>query len=206
VRLQFENRMPLRVTAGVPIRPSRRRPALAGDGLGLAAAAGTPPVLPVPYVKQTQNQWCWAACAEMVARYLGNTTVTQCELANFLHGQTKCCTFPGSTDCNRPTPYEGVGQVYRHLGINCISHRWPVNAQVVLRELTARRPIEVGYLWVGGGGHVAVIYGVGPDGRLAVHDPWPDFGSGFATYQFVLTAYGMGRWAFSYGALRRLTP
>lgn len=196
--------MPLRVTTGVPVRPSRRGDVPAAAAFGLAAAA--PPMLAVPYVKQTQTQWCWAACAEMVARYHGAADVKQCALANFLHGQTKCCASPGSAACNLPCSFEGVGQVYNHLGINCISHTWPVNAQVVLRELNAGRPVEVGYAWSGGGGHVAVIYGVTPAGMLAVHDPWPDFGTGFATYQYVFGAYGMGRWVFSYGDLRKLSP
>ena len=198
--------MPLRITTGVPIRSSRRAGVAAAAGFGLSPAAA-PPMLPIPYVEQTQSQWCWAACAEMVARYLGNTAVKQCELANILHERTNCCSAPGSSPCNRPTDFLGVIRVYRHLDINCIGHTWPVNAQVVLRELTAGRPVEVGYLWAGGnGGHVAVIYGVTAGGLLAVHDPWPDFGSGFATYPYVLTAYGMGRWTYSYGDLRKLSP
>ena len=196
--------MPLRVPTGVSIRPARRP-----SGVGLAPAAvpaAPPPLLPVPYVQQTQTEWCWAACAEMVARYFGATAVKQCELANVLHHQTGCCTAPASAACNQPTDYPGVFTVYAHLGIGLIGHTWAVNPQVVLRELTAGRPVEVGYTWDGGGGHVAVIYGVTPAGLLAVHDPWPDFGSGFATYQFVLTAYGMGRWTYSFGDFRRLTP
>lgn len=194
--------MPLRVTTGVPIRAPRRK-SLPVAGPGLVA---TQPMLTVPYVKQTQTQWCWAACAEMVARHLGTASVTQCELANVLHGQTKCCTSPASAACNRPTDYAGVFKVYAHLGVKCVGHTWAVNGQVVRRELTAGRPVEVGYTWAGGGGHVAVIYGITPAGLLAVHDPWPDFGTGFATYQYVLTAYGMGRWAYSFGDFRKLSP
>lgn len=198
--------MPLRVTNGVPVRVSRRPNLPAAAGFGLAPAAA-PPMLSVPYVKQTQTQWCWAACAEMVARYLGAAAVKQCELANVLHGQTKCCTSPASAACNLPTDYPGVFKVYTHLGIKCIGHTWAVNGQVVLKELKAGRPVEVGYTWAGGtGGHVALITGVTPAGLLAIHDPWPDYGTGFATYQYVFSAYGMGRWTYSFGDFQKLSP
>src|SRR5262245_2582011 len=106
-RISPERFMPLRVTKSVPIRPvrvgmERERTSTASAFEVLA------PVLGVPYVSQTQNQWCWAAVAEMVARFLGNTTVSQCQLANVLHNQTNCCTSPGSTKCNQPTDYPGV--------------------------------------------------------------------------------------------------
>lgn len=193
--------MPLRVPAGVPIRPARRRP----PAVGVAAA---PPVLRVPYVAQTQTQWCWAAVAEMVARHLGNTAVKQCELANVLHGQAGCCTSPASPACNQPVAdHAGVHKVYAHLRIASKGHEWAVGPQVLLKELTAGRPVEVGYQWHGGtAGHVALVYGLTADGLWAVHDPWPDFGSGVATYPFLLTAYGMGRWRHTFGDFRPLAP
>jgi hypothetical protein len=186
--------MPLRVAKGIPIRPSKKR---------MMAAAAIPSVtLPVPYVRQEQTQWCWAACAQMVANYLGNTNVRQCELANALHGQSRCCQQPASPGCNEPSPYDGIAQVYGHLRVNCISHTWPVSGQVVVRELTAGRPVEIGLLWSGGGGHVAVVRGCTPQGLFAVHDPW--FGSGLATYLNLYTAYGRGQWAYSFGDFRNL--
>ncbi len=159
-------------------------------------------MLDVPYVRQEQSQWCWAGCAQMVANYLGNKKVRQCELANFLHRQTKCCQQPSSSSCNRPSSYAGVGHVYGHLRINCISHTWAVNAQTVVRELVATRPVEIGLLWNGGGGHVALIRGVTAEGLFAVHDP--AFGSGLFTYLALYNAYGGGRWSYSFGDLRRL--
>jgi Papain-like cysteine protease AvrRpt2 len=186
--------VPLRVKTGIPIRAPRRRAA--------AAPAVAPVMLDVPYVKQTQNQWCWAACTQMVAAFLDNPDVRQCELANFLHGRTNCCQQPGSDACNQPTPWEGVGPVYNHVNINCITNTWPVNPQVVVRELTLRRPVEVGLLWLGGGGHVVLIRGFTAQGLLAINDPW--FGTGLCTYAHLFTAYGSGRWAITFGDFRNL--
>jgi ABC-type bacteriocin/lantibiotic exporter with double-glycine peptidase domain len=183
----------LRAKAGMPIKVPRAKKAMAAA----TAAAVAPPILNVPYVAQEQTEWCWAACTQMVAAYL-NKTVKQCELANFLHGQTTCCATPGSQACNQPAPTAGVPQVYNHLGINCITNTWPVSAAIVVNELQQGRPVEIGFLWFGGGGHVAIIRGVTAQGYFAVNDPW--FGAGLYQYQALYLAYGRGRWALTFGA------
>lgn len=189
----------------MPLRSDKRIPIVATPApvaaAPLAAAVGDI-VLDVPYIRQKQNQWCWAACAQMIAAFLGKTDVTQCKLANFLHGQTKCCQHPGSNACNQPSPYPGIAAVYRFLEIACISDPHAETLAVMLRELSQGRPVEVGYLWYGGGGHVAIVYGVNRQGVFSVHDPW--FGSGPVTYLGLLTAYGQGRWGMSFGGFRNL--
>jgi hypothetical protein len=181
----------------IPVRKARRTTARTTA----AVVVGGPPVLAVPFVRQTQNQWCWAACSQMVAAYLGNPNVKQCELANFLHEQTNCCVKPSSSKCNQPSPVEGINQVYRHLNIDNVSEELPTAYAVVIRELQAGRPIEVGYQWFGGGGHVAIIYGATANGMLLVHDPW--YGSGVEHYFRLRAAYGMGRWTFSFGLFKK---
>jgi hypothetical protein len=138
----------------------------------------------------------------MVAAFLGSATVKQCELANFLHQQTDCCQNPGSDRCNQPAPLQSIVPIYAHVKVHAIGDAHPESVQVLLRELRAQRPIEVGFLWFGGGGHVVLVRGVSAQGVFAVHDPW--FGSGPVTYFGLLNAYGHGRWAFSYGDFRKL--
>jgi hypothetical protein len=188
--------MPLRVTDGVLI-PT---PAPAPAAFAPAPAAGR--LLDVPLIAQEQNQWCWAGCAQMVAAFLGNPNVKQCELANFLHGQATCCQAPGSPACNRPSPVVGIGRVYQHLRIRCLTELQPVSAQVLAREINEDRPVEVGYVWKGGGGHVALVRGYTPQGLLVVNDPW--FGLKTLPYLHVLLAYGLGRWAMTFGDFRSL--
>src|SRR5262245_36707139 len=176
--------MPLRASTRVPIRVAKPR--------ARAAAATGAVMLNVPYVRQEQNEWCWAACTQMVAAYMGKGNIKQCELANFLHGQSDCCQHPGSVNCNQPCPLEDIVPVYAHVGISGIGDGHPESLAVMLRELKAKRPVEVGFLWFGGGGHVVIVRGVDAQGNFAVHDPW--FGSGPVTYMELLTAYGQGRW------------
>src|SRR5262245_38112128 len=192
--------MPLRVTEGIAIEaPSKAKVATAAAAIG---GLVTPVMLNVPWIHQEQTEWCWAACSQMVAAFLGNANVKQCELANFLHGQTKCCDKPGSNACNQPCPYEGIGQVYGHLNVNCISQEGRVNGQVLLREFNANRPVEIGFLWYGGGGHVVVLHGVTDVGLIAVNHPL--FGTGLVTYLYLAAAYGQGIWAYSFGDFRNL--
>jgi hypothetical protein len=184
--------MPVRVTKGIPIRPAGRP-----VRLNAATVSSAAPNLDVKFVAQSQDEWCWAACCQMVAKFYSVDT-KQCELANYLHGQTDCCDHPGADRCNQPSPFEGVGKVYDHLGITCTSEKAWLSPAVILRELTAGRPVEVGYLWFQGGGHVALITGIDFDNEVYIMlDPW--FGPGTATYLYLRTAYGMGRWAYSYG-------
>jgi hypothetical protein len=183
--------MPVRKKAGVPIPAPP--PA--------AAAAPASVSLPVPYVKQEQTEWCWAACTQMVSRWLGVADVPQCELANFLHGQTNCCVKPSSDTCNQPAPLNGVMPVYRHVGVKGIGPDRPLLFNTLVAELAAGRAVEVAFAWFGGGGHVVVVYGYDPEGQFAVRDPW--FGSGSVTYLDLFSAYGNGRWVVSYGRFAR---
>lgn len=191
--------MPIRVAKRIPIK---RVPPKADVRTAALAVGPASVILDVPYMHQEQNEWCWAACSQMVASYFGNSAVKQCELANFLHDQTTCCQNPGSTHCNQPSPYEGIGQVYEHLGINCISEPNAETPQVLVREVRAQRPVEVGLLWAGGGGHVILVRGVTAQGLFAVNDPW--YGQGVVTYMYLMTAYGQGRWGMSFGDFRKL--
>jgi hypothetical protein len=192
--------MPLKVAKRIPIQPARAKPAAKTKAVPKAFGVQGEIMLDVPYVQQEQNEWCWAACTQMVAAYLGQPDVKQCELANFLHGQTDCCQNPGSDQCNQPAPLEKVVPVYNHLNIHAIGEAHAETIAVMVRELNAKRPVEVGFLWYGGGGHVVIVRGLDEDGNFAVHDPW--FGSGPVTYLGLLTAYGQGRWGVSYGDFR----
>src|SRR5262245_49470320 len=129
--------MPLRMTKRIPIRPAKPRPGVKALAAPIAAAPAAPVMLDVPYVQQEQNEWCWAACTQMVAAFLGQADVKQCELANFLHQQTDCCQNPNSDRCNQPAPLESIVPVYKHLGIHAIGEAHAETPAVMLRELNA---------------------------------------------------------------------
>jgi len=186
--------MPLRRLTGTPIPEP--------PTTTVADAAPAPPILNVPQIPQKQNQWCWAACTAMIARFLDLAEPQQCQLANFLFGQTNCCLNPSSGACNRPAQYADVLRVYNHLGISLLGPDFPLLFNTVVAEINAGRPFEVALAWSGGGGHVVIVYGLTAGGLLLVRDPW--YGSMTLPYSSLYSAYGLGRWVASYGHFRRV--
>src|SRR5437763_14227381 len=108
--------MPIRARNRLRIQPSAPRTTAA---VTAAALPGTIS-LNVPHVYQQQNEWCWAACTQMIAAFLGNANVKQCDLANFLQDRTDCCRFPASDVCNQPCPLQDIVPVYQHMGIHAL--------------------------------------------------------------------------------------
>ena len=186
--------MPLRRKTGLRIVPRLATAA--------AAAAAAPTATDVKLVFQEQTQWCWAACTAMIAQFLGIEDIKQCELANFLHEQTKCCQKPSWSKCNRPCATEKIMPVYAHLGVTGLGPDLPLAEATLRDELQSGRPVEVGFLWFNDGGHVVIVYGFTAKGYFNVHDPW--IGTGFATYEFLRNAYhNGGRWDLSFGQFKR---
>lgn len=185
--------MPLRKKTGIPI------PTVAPAA---AATVVAPPSHPVPFIRQEQTQWCWAACTAMIAAWLRPTApvLKQCALAGVLTGQTNCCSPTVPKKCNRPCPELSILPVFRSQKVRGIGERNPLSEAELLYELKTNGPVEVGYYWFGGGGHVAIVYGLTAAGLCAVHDPW--FGSGFVRYTALRTAYGRGLWALSFGQFK----
>ncbi len=58
--------------------------------------------LPVALVKQTGDNWCWAAAGEMILSSLKttNTNIAQCEQANLRFDRHDCCRTPKPEECD----------------------------------------------------------------------------------------------------------
>jgi len=152
----------------------------------------------VPQITQEQSEWCWAACAQMVLRYYGNSSVRQCDLAAKLFGQG-CCEDPGSTLCNQPAQVQDIAGIYSDWGRpskpKYVSSSVPFST--LQAELNAQRPVEVGFIWNKGTGHQAIVCGWGVDSTgplLLVNDPDPRWGTGAIYYTNLVLAYGAGSW------------
>lgn len=159
--------------------------------------------LGVPYIKQTQTLWCWAACAEMVIRFY-SSVVEQCQLANWLFQRNECCQSPSSNGCNQGCSFDDVARVYTNWGVTCNPTTNQVPFATFISEIDANRPVEIGFIWNQGGGHVIIIrgYDQGAGGNIAlVNDPW--YGTGGVKYENLQTAYGQGRWFGSWTNLHK---
>jgi hypothetical protein len=147
---------------------------------------------------QLQTNWCWAATSASIdAFYNPLTTVSQCGLANTVHGQTTCCADGSTPGCNQPAV---TGDVLSMLGRlrNQTDQAEPFD--VVDQEIaTNRRPLGARIVWSGGGAHAVVISGVGDAANplLTIRDSW--YGTNYVLYPVFASAYqGTGRWVRSW--------
>lgn len=125
---------------------------LGGDDVGLE------------YLKQKQSNWCWAACMEMVIRQVP-LEITQCQMANLACGETGCCSVPGSYICNKTLDVNNrngkpdIKSEWQRHGYDSVYRESALAFSTVQNEINAGRPIEIGLLWTGGGGHAMLIDG-----------------------------------------------
>ena len=178
--------MNLRATSGIAID-------LGTPALGVADLGYVP-------VKQEQDEWCWAACIEMVLHKSGDTSKQQGDLADAAFGETGCLLAPKSSFCDRPIQIDHFGTEYNRYGFNCVGPSGALSFAQIQAEIAAGRPVQVGVLWTLGGGHAVLVTGwdqQGTDQFVRVDDP--DHGStGMKHYSELLTAFGEGTWSYSW--------
>jgi len=158
-----------------------------------AEAFATPEaVLGVVYAAQSQDNWCWAACGEMLFGFLGPQAIPQCALASAQFSLTCCGTLEDGCDtgCWPDTSYN------QH-GLAVARYERPFTRGEVDAELAAGRPVQVCYQWAGGGGtHVALIVGNHATGDVEVFDP--HYGHASHSFDDVVDAYGLGDWIYTF--------
>ncbi|MGD9714132.1 MAG: papain-like cysteine protease family protein [Thermomicrobiales bacterium] len=189
--------MALRVDLGIEIRLSiaHRLRRLFG---GYQLATGTIE-LPVTYAQQEQGNWCWAACCQMLRGLLSKGPLSQCRIAD-MRFAGNCCHNGSSAQCNRATwpheayPAHGIQSKYQDRTLSPVELR---------AEIDAGRAVQVYYLWNSGvSAHVALVVGYYPGSEFQVYDSSETFGPGRRAYDFIVAAYGRGRWRRSYFDIR----
>jgi hypothetical protein len=184
MQLRDDNPIPIRRSASARFKAALR-----------SIAPGAPPVpmLPVPHIYQEQNNWCWAACCEMLLALLRQPHVSQCAMASSQFGPN-CCATPTTTSCDSGCWPEDA---YDKFGVAIHPPIGPIDRDTLDRELSAGRAVEVYYVWADKrSSHVALITGKYPNGEYEVHDPW--FGPGGRDFQDVVSAYSRGDWEMTY--------
>lgn len=164
-----------------------------------APAGSSQLVPPLPFVQQRVEEWCWAACIQMVLNRLG-LNIQQCDIVNKVFDLTICCATPDDGACNQPVDPGDIVPAY----VKCGRQAQLVSSCIPFESLqneiaVGQRPVEVGLAWAGGGGHVAMVWGagMGPQGPvLLVNDP--KYGQGSVYYVNLLRAYGLGSWQWTW--------
>ena len=161
--------------------------------------------LPVKRVEQKEDQWCTAACGEMIAAYLGISHVRQCDIVNrYNNGGPDACADPDAADVG--CAYMFVEAVYRSFGIGCsFVGNGPLSPNQVESEINSSRPIVTLLQYYEGPGaasvvayHVVVLSGIAAGGSIYVIDPFQGQGEGYRPYQSLVSAGGQGHWLGSW--------
>jgi hypothetical protein len=184
--------MPLKTKpTAVPFATQAAEDSVPGDATQL--------VPPLPLVLQRAEEWCWAACVQMVLNRVG-VNVQQCDVVNKVFNQTICCTSPEDEACNQPVDPGDIAGIYNKCGHQAQLLTYPISFEDMQSEILGRgRPVEVGMAWDGIGGHVAMVWGakMGPLGPLLlVNDP--KYRTGAVYYTNLLRAYGLGTWQWTW--------
>jgi len=174
--------------------------------------------LPVRRIRQIRSNWCWAACVDMVLEFFGQPEVRQCVVVGKKLTQP-CCSDPFADKFDVACEEQEIRSVWKKLGVTSQAHlgenghRGFLKEEELLAELKAGRPVQVGFKWEGGGGHVVIIRGwrrTSNGGFFLVNDPWnwtadevPDLikGQGRVRYDELRQAYGMGKWRWTWSRL-----
>jgi len=151
-------------------------------------------MLAIRYTRQTENNWCWAACGEMLFGQPGLPHLSQCDFAS-RQFSLACCPSPGAP------PACDLGcwphTCYPRFGLPTAMVIGALSRAQVQGELNAGRAVQACYQWRGGNTtHVALIVGEHANGDFEVFDP--KYGAGARTYNQILGAYGYGAWIRSF--------
>jgi len=147
---------------------------------------------------QEQNEWCWAAVAVSVDRYLNTaSTLTQCQLAKSMFPGEDCCNNPDP--CDRPEKLQdALMKIGRLRGVETNGLQFAEVQETVLRQ---HLPLCVRIAWAGGGAHFVAIDGCSHPGepRQLVHVVDPAHDDSTMDFNDFLSAYqGMGRWTATF--------
>lgn len=152
---------------------------------------------PIPFIRQEQDNWCWAACGEMIIRGMGFGQIRQCDMASARAGAA-CCQTPDSAECDQGAWPEV--EYIKH-GVDLDGRSGSLSRPDVRGELDRGRPVEVYFAWDNGGAHVALIVEEGSRDMWRIHDPW--YGTALRSFDDIASGYGMGRWSYTYTNIRR---
>lgn len=173
---------------------------LAQPQLELTAA---PNPLPLPWFAQKTEQWCWAACIQMVVA-ANNAGTQQCDVVNREFGQNICCQDPDNPACNQPLQVWDLVAAWQKWQLGARIITYAVQFNYLTSEVAAGRPVEVGFAFNGGTFHVALAVGTATTSNgdfVRVNDP--AYGPGWVSFVNLCNAYNLGTWQWTWDSIGR---
>jgi hypothetical protein len=129
-------------------------------------------VLQVPLIGQQTDFWCWAACGEMLMKYLGHD-VPQCQQVTHRYGaewNVDCCTDPIPHECIRSAlPDFGFYGFASQTTDNGVA----LSFDQLKAQIDAGKPVAFAWDFPGLGRHMMVAAGYAQSKQLLlINDPW----------------------------------
>lgn len=166
-------------------------------------------VVDIKHHFQEGRLWCWAACVEMVLEH-NNIEKSQCEIVQTKLPNHQCP--PDFASRDESCEPEKIAKLWRDCGIKqVVPKNGALKMEDIKAEIAANRPIEVGISWFLGSGHAVLIKGWAPTSpeTLLIDDPLRDSplgpdadGSGRATHDELVGAFGHGIWGLTWKQLQ----
>jgi len=166
----------------------------------LAAATTNP--LAVPIYTQSESNWCWDACYQMVFAY-NKFQISQCEIAQQAPWQTygKCCSKPSC--CDEGATASEIKQGWTHWGYAYDYSSSYITYNSVCATIDANQVIEPWLSWTGGGAHVVLVIGYLTNTKqyVYVNDPG-NSKTVLMLYTYLKQAYGQGTWDLTWNNIQ----
>lgn len=166
--------MPLGIPNGIPIEPKDVTPEAVPPGaIPQGPAPNAQPdsrVLDIEPVTQDEDQWCWAACVQMVSTFFASRK-DQCEVVGRkigLNDPKACCVQKEQFKEEGCSPKE-MEVVWERCDIKAVpllatnsDQPQQLKFTQIREQINNNHPVEVGIKWneeEGGGGHAVIIKG-----------------------------------------------
>jgi hypothetical protein len=165
------------------------------------------PALAVPHRQQERSRWCWAACAEMVVRYYGNSQLSQWDIARKMVPHRGVCSKEVVPSCNCPCSLEAIRPLYERLGIEARFIPSTIGFDLITQESDSKRPVEVIFSHGPDSRHAVLIVGTVSMGNrklVQVNDPELSEPRAAADFEDLQDAFGTGTWVSTFAGLQRL--
>lgn len=168
----------------------------------------------VPAYTQSQTQWCWATCGQMLYWSYQPGTISQCTFVqksvdqeqilwgvfgcnNMSHSSTNVCSSPSTF--NQPQSLYGcdgsLANVLDQYGIHSHSYGSNISGANLTNYLSDRKLVVARWGWNSGGGHALVVNRY-KNGYVYFNNPG-DGSANIWTWNKFNTANGLGSWTHS---------
>jgi Papain-like cysteine protease AvrRpt2 len=151
-------------------------------------------VLAVPYYSNDESNWCWAACGEMMGALFLGRVIDQCTFAQAAFPSGNCCQDKDSCNSELQLYTDMMDKVFAVIGKTAAFNPQPISFAEVQEQIAVKQlPVQVGFRWNNGDGHVAVVCGVSSQqGETQVYVNDPVYGAGWIDFGNLQLAYGLG--------------